>query len=207
MSKQIVTPEAILSYPHIWEPDAFEPGDVPKYSAALIFTKDTDIEALQKAVLAVAKEKFGKKAAGLIRSGKLGLPFRDDPEDIEEKGYPEGSTFFNARSKNKPGVVSIFNDGNGKPSIITDEDEIYPGVIVKAALSVFYYKVKGNAGIAFGLNHIQKIRDGERIDGRVSVEDSFDVDPDAGVSLSDLEDVDVEPDEEDGDDGLDDLLG
>lgn len=186
---QIITPEAIISYPKLFKAEAYEEGDTPEYSAALIFPEGTDLKELKVAAITALKEKWGEKTQALLKAGKINSPFRTD---VEEKGYPEGSTFFNVRSRRKPGVVSIYPDENGKPSIITDEDAIVAGARVKVALSVFTYDVKGNKGVSFGLNHVQLIRkptEEERLDGRVAVEDSFAADLEAVADLSDLEGV------------------
>ena len=57
--------------------------------------------------------------------------------------------------------------------MITDPDEVYCGCKVRATLSVFAYDKAGNRGISFGLNNVQKLGDGERLDGRLRAEDDF----------------------------------
>lgn len=183
---QVITPEAIISYPQLFTARAFG-NQEPKYSCALIFPEGTNLKELKQAAVDAAVEKWGADAKAMLLSGALNSPFRTDAED---KGYPEGSTFFNARSKNKPGVVSIYPDENGKPSIITDEDAVVAGARVKAAVSVFAYDTNGNKGISFGLNHVQLLRAPtaeERLDGRVAAVDTFEADADAVADLSDLE--------------------
>lgn len=181
----LITPVGTLSYPNVWEPRAQNPGDTPKYSLAIVWDADTDLSELKRAAVAVAKEKWGDKAEAMIRGGKLRMPFRTDAED---KGYPEGSTFMNVRSNSKPGVVSIIPDPNtGRPMPITDEAEIYPGCKVRVSVSPFAYDTNGNRGVSFGLSNIQKVADGERLDGRVAADVEFDADPNAVADLSDLE--------------------
>ncbi len=192
------TPEAIISYPKLFTPDAFGGGE-PKYSAALIFPEGTDLSELEAAALEVAVAKWGDAATAALSSGKLRTPFRTD---VEAKGYPEGSTFLNVRSKQQPGVVSRIPDpeNGGKPTVITDEGSIVAGARVFAAISPFAYDNNGNKGVSFGLNHIQLIRpptQDERLDGRVAASDTFDSDEGAVASLDDLE----------SDDGLSDDLG
>ena len=57
--------------------------------------------------------------------------------------------------------------------IITDRDEIYPGVRARLSLSCFSYKRDDGKGISFGLNNVQKMGDGERIDNFKSAQDEF----------------------------------
>ena len=196
----MITPEAIISYPHLFTPDSFdgdENSDDAKYSAAFIFVEDTDISGLEKVVIDTAVDRWGPKAKAALVSGKLRNPLRTDIKP----GYPEGSTFLNARSKNRPGVVSQVPDASndGKPTVITDKDAIVAGARVFAAISAFAYDHKGNKGVSFGLDHVQLIRpptEEERLDGRVAAADAFDADKNAVADLSDLE-------EDDG--GLDEL--
>ena len=171
MAKTIITPAAILSYPHLFTPSAPNPLAEPVYSCSLVFTADTDISALKQAAIDAAREKWGAKADALIKSGKIRLPFSTD---AEEKGYPEGSVFINVKSKSRPGIVSKYAGPDGRPQKIEDEEQVYPGCIVRASLRPFAYDINGNRGISFGLNNIQKLADGERLDGRKKAEDEFD---------------------------------
>lgn len=183
---RIITPEAILSYPNLFTPRAM--GDQePKYSCALVFPEGTDLTAMKQAALDALTEEWGEKAPAMVKAGQARWPFRDNPDDVALKGYPEGSTFVNVRSNRKPGVVSIFPDpSTGKPTPVTDEAQVYPGVIVRASLDAYTYDTQGNKGVTFGLGNVQIIRDGDRLDGRSHAEDEFEADPDALADLSDL---------------------
>jgi len=184
MSKQIVTPPAILSYPHLFKPQApMEEGGNAMYGAVLVFAKDTDLRELKAAALEAATEKYGDKAAGMIRSGKLKWPFRTD----EDKGYPEGSCFISPRSKDRPLVVARYKSPvDGKAEEITDEAVVYAGAIVKGLVKAYCYDRSGNKGVTFGLNGIQKWADGDRLDGRVSARDAFDAEEPVAADLSDM---------------------
>lgn len=185
---KVITPEAVISYPYIFTPQKDDKGR-EKYSAALVFLPGTDISALKQAAMSVLIDKFGEKeAANKISKKQVRMPFRDD---AEAKGYPEGSIFINVRSEKQPGVVSIYPDpATGKPMPIVDPDAIYPGAFVRASLTAFYYDQEGNRGVSFGLNNLQKTRDGERLDGRSSAQDEFEADPNA--KLADLGDLDAD---------------
>ena len=201
------TPEAIISYPKLFQPDAFGGGE-PKYSAALIFVDGTDLTELKTAAVEVAVAKWGEKAKAMLSSGELRTPFRTD---VEAKGYPEGATFLNVRSKQRPGIVSQVPDASngGKPTVITDEGAIVAGARVFAAISPFAYDSNGNKGVSFGLNHIQLIRPPtaeERLDGRVAAEDTFSADASAVADLSDLEEDSGDPVEAASSDELADLM-
>jgi hypothetical protein len=149
-----------------------------------VFEKGTDLAELKKAALAAATEKFGAKAEGLIRDGKLKMPFRNDGE---EKGYPEGSVFMNVKNKAKPGIVGIYPGADGKPLPIDDPAQIYAGCKVRASLRAYAYDVSGNKGVAFSLGNLQKMADGDRLDGRVRATDEFEAD--LSVKPADLADL------------------
>ena len=54
------------------------------------------------------------------------------------------------------------------------------------ALRPFSYDINGSRGVSFALQNVQKLRDGERIDGRLRPEDEFDAIQDRGADLEDL---------------------
>jgi hypothetical protein len=176
-----------------------EEGGAKKYGAVLIFEEGTDLAALRSIVATAAEEKFGSKAKTLLKGNKLRLPFRDEWED---KGYPENSIFINAKTTNPPGIVSRYQDPEtGKAQVITDADEMYPGAQVRFSVTAFGYDVKGNKGVAFALNNVQKWGEGDRLDGRVKAEDEFEAEAPVTAELGDL---DGDAASEDGD--LSDLL-
>ena len=69
--------------------------------------------------------------------------------------------------------MSRYAGDDGKPERITHPSQIYSGCIVRASLNAFAYDRAGNRGISLGLNNIQKLADGERLDGRLKAEDDF----------------------------------
>jgi len=183
---KVITPEAVISYPHVFEPQTPPGASEPVYSCSLVFEAGVDLSELKATAAAVAKEKWGDKTKSLMESGKIRMPFRTDGE---EKGYPEGSIFMNVKSKQQPGVVSKFAGDNGKPAPITDPKEIYPGAKVRASLRAYAYSVNGNNGVAFSLGNLQKVGDGPRMDGRLSASDEFTATERPSADISDLDDL------------------
>lgn len=185
----VITPVGRLSYPHLFTPqDPMNDGEEGKYGAAIVFEEGTDLSELKAAIAGAATSFFGaEQAKKLMAAGKLRLPLREDGED---KGYPENSVFFNARTKNRPSTVSRYIDpATGNMRVITDPSELYPGCYVKMQVSAYGYDVKGNKGVAFGLNHVLKYDDGERLDGRTNATSVFSTDAVAPkeVDLSDMD--------------------
>ena len=181
---KVITPEAILSYPHLEEPRADDFGKL-WYDCALIFLPGADLSALKAAVMDAAKAQFGDKAASMFADELLKSPFR---KDWKKKGYPEGSVFFSAKSKTKPGVVGLHPGKDGKPAPYTGE--IYAGLKVRASVRPYYFKQQGG-GIAMGLGNIQVIgASGMRFDSRIAAEDEFEADANAAAaSDADLSDI------------------
>lgn len=174
----VITPKAMLSYPHLDVPQQPQKGQAgkAKYSATLVFAPGTDITALQEAVAAAGEEKWPGKSKEMFRIGALRSPFR---KDAEAKGYPAGSIFLNVRSEQKPGAVYLHAGADNKPAIIADEkikEELYPGAFVRAQIRAFPYDSNGNKGVSFALNNIQKMGDGERLDNRQAATDAFEAD-------------------------------
>lgn len=177
MAKKLLTPKATLSFPHIDEPVPPMNGKgEPKYSVALVFAPGTDLSALQAAVLEAATDKWGAKAVSMLKSGALRDPFR---RDAVEKGYEEGSIFFNARSTERPGAVFLWPDSKTQKAMIIPDDlrkkELYAGAQVRASVTAFAYDNEGK-GVSFGLNNLQKIGEGPRRDGRKKAEEEFEAD-------------------------------
>lgn len=198
--KSLITPEAILSYPRLFEPQMVERKDngqtvqKPEWSCALIFPAGTNLDALKQEAIAVAKERFGEKAVDMFKRNQLKWPFRSG---AEKDGYADDSTFTNVRTARKPGVVSRVPDpkNGGKPMHISDPDEVYAGCFVRAEVVCIAYDRDGGKGVTFRLNNIQKLRDGERLDSRRDAADVFEADENAVADLSDLSPEDGDEEE------------
>ena len=169
MATKVVTqPGVRFSYAQVFEPKAMEGSDTAKYSVSIIIPKtDTvTIEAIQAAI--EAEKEAGKVT---VFGGKipatLKTPLRDgDLERPDDAAY-QGCMFINANSQNKPGVV----DANVAP--ILNRDEFYSGCYGRASFNIYPYSANGSKGIACGLNHVQKLAEGERLSGGSSAEEDF----------------------------------
>lgn len=182
---KVITSELTLSYPNLLVARQGKGNQKAKFSAALVAFPEQQstpagqafLAAAKAAVLVAAEARWGAKATEMFRTKQLKSPFRDD---AEAKGYPVGSIFLNVRTEQKPACVFAHAaPGETKPQRMTDEDvktHLYPGAKVRASLVAFAYDTDGNRGVSFALNNLQKVGDGERIDGRRAAEDEFDVD-------------------------------
>lgn len=164
---KVITGRVRFSYVHVWEKQAIDEGGEEKYSVALIIPKKdkAGVKNIQQAIEA-AKQAGKSKWGGKIPA-KLKLPLRDgDEERPDDEAYAD-SYFLNATCKTKPGVV----DADVSP--ILDQDEFYSGCYGRASITFFPFDVSGNRGVACGLNHVQKLADGEPLGGRSSAESDF----------------------------------
>ena len=166
MSTKVIIP-ARLSYISVWEPSSVN-GGPEKYSASLIIPKsDTKtIAAIEAAVEEAISDNLHKFGGKRPKTSAIKTPLRDGDLERDEVAYSD-SMFLNASSRTAPGVV----DARVKP--LLDRDELYSGCYANVSVDFYAFNTNGNKGIAAGLGNIQKVRDGERLDGRVSAEDEF----------------------------------
>jgi len=164
---KVVTGLVRFSYLHIWEPSAAQEGQDKKYSASLIIPKsDKATLSAINAAIAAAKEQGKAKFGGKIPAN-LKTPLRDgDVERPEDEAYAD-SYFINATAKTKPGIV----DKNASP--VLNQDDVYSGCFGRASVTFYAFNTSGNKGIACGLNHLMKTKDGEPLGGRSTAESDF----------------------------------
>lgn len=167
---KVVTGRVRMSYVHIWEPTAMNEKAEKKYSISLIIPKsDKEQVAKLEAAIKAATEEGKGKWGGKIPAN-LKLPLRDgDKERPEDEAYKD-SWFISASSKTQPGIV----DANRQ--FILSQSEFYSGVYGRASINFYPFNVNGSKGVACGLNHVQKLEDGEALSGRGSAEEDFDDD-------------------------------
>ncbi len=169
----VVLTNVRLSYVHLTEPYASQPGADEKYSAMVLVPKDNaantkKIETAIAATTAKAREKYGKgfpdKPKTSVHDGdgtrpSDGMPYADECQQ---------HWVFTASNKRQPTIV----DRALQP--ILDSTEIYSGMYANVGITFFPYNTANNKGIGIALDNVQKIRDGEPLGGmRVSAEDDF----------------------------------
>ena len=160
-----------LSYANIWEPKSIKGSD-PKYSVSVIIPK-SDKKTLEKVNAAIqaaydeGKNILQGKSKNPPSLASLKTPLRDgDVDRPDDEAYKE-AYFINANKTTAPKIFDL----NVKP--ITDEEEVYSGCYARVLLSFYAFAKDVNKGIAAGLEGIQKVRDGEHLNGSVDAEDEF----------------------------------
>jgi hypothetical protein len=193
----LFTPKARLGqYPNIFT--LGKPNDAGKayYEMDLLIDpeaqKSLEFQALKAAAAAAVKEEWGSDVPEGMRS-----PFRKASSKKRQSDnssyYPEaefpGHILLHVKSKNQPGVVgNTVDPKTGKVRIITDDVEVYGGCFIRASVHPFAYQVKGNSGVSFWVNNIQKLADGPALGGYKSAP-TDDFGPVAGATDEELDDM------------------
>ncbi|HRR77720.1 MAG TPA: DUF2815 family protein [Ruminococcus sp.] len=171
MAKVITGKNTRWSFVHVWEPQSIN-GSAPKYSISLIIPKsDTKTIEKIKAATQTAYDEGLSKLKGNGKSvpslDKLKTPLRDGDIDRPDDPAYADSYFINATSNTAPGII----DADRQP--ILDHNEVYSGCYGRASINLYAFNSNGNRGIAAGLNHLMKARDGEPLGGRTTAENDF----------------------------------
>ena len=182
------TPEFRVSYPSVFKPRENELSGKEEYSVMALFKKGEDLTKLKNAAKAAMAKKFG---ADEKKWGKYRSPFRNQADKAKENddgdlvlpdGMEEGAIFVNFKTTRQPGVVGP----DVKP--LMEEKEFYAGCYAIARVNAYAYDNKGR-GVAFGLQLIQKTKDGDPLGGvRVNPEEAFS--PIEGLGTEDTENPD-----------------
>lgn len=186
---KVVTGKVRLSYCHLFEPFSSFEGQDPKYSTVILIPK-TDkvtlrkIKAAQQAALELGKA--SKFNGSIPKNWKNTLHDGDEEADLDKNPEYEGHYYMTVSNKTKPGVV----DQALNP--VMDQTEVYSGCYARVSLNAYAFNVSGSKGVSFGLNHVQKLADGEAFGSFSKAEDDFDV-------VEGYEDLVVESDDEDED--------
>lgn len=169
--KKVITPKFRVSFPNVFNPKSFD-GQPAKYSVTMLFDKGADLSAMKTAAKNAAIEKWGpdQKTWPAFKN-----PVFRDGNEMGDPSYKD-QIVVRASAKMRPGVV------NADRSVIVEDDGLfYAGCYARASLIAFAYDNKGNKGVGFALQNLQKMGDGEPLSGRKSAADEFDA---VGVSAS-----------------------
>lgn len=178
---KLVTPRFRVSFPQVWTAKAVGDG-VPRFTVVSLFAPATMLatpvppcltsdKAAWAGLLAacdkLAREAWKKSYQEAKLAGGYTLPFHKGTEK-EYAGYGEGIVFSTLSAyKNRPGVV----DKDGKTPILSESD-FYPGCYARASITP-YIPSKFPKTMCFGLNNLQKLDEGERLDSFTSAEEDF----------------------------------
>lgn len=175
MTKELVLPEAVGSYVSLFTPRDPPPGSngKPRYSLVLLYDKKdaSKLAQLTAAVTEVAEQKWPGKGAQVVKA--MRYPVIADGDDR----YPDDPAFKNKLfvrastqaepTRRPPGVV------DRQMNKLFDDEHAYSGCTFKAHVRLFPFDKAGNRGVSVGLNNVQVVKEGERLDGRRNAEEVF----------------------------------
>lgn len=97
-------------------------------------------------------------------------------EKTDRVTFPEGCWFASLTCQQPPGVVGTTRGSDGKLVAFSElngnTSEIYSGAYYRATVNSYSF-TEGSPGVALGLNNLQKVKDGDRLDGRSNAADDF----------------------------------
>lgn len=157
MADNVITPEFRAAFISVFK--AIAPLDNPagekKYSIRAVFMPGADLTELKKQAQQAVTEKWGSEPPKNLRS-----PFRRNEElDNPIAGIPDDAIvmMFSSKESYRPGLV------DHKRQDIIDESQVYSGAWFRAQVRAYGYEQRGNKGVAFGLQNVQKLRDDDPI--------------------------------------------
>jgi hypothetical protein len=159
---KILLRDVRLAFPNLWKATAPKGGGEAAFSASFLMSpKHPQVAELKKAMLALAKEKWGAKAdatyKALEASDKLALHNGDNKS--EEEGFT-GNLFVSTRSRVRPSVF------DGQRQELTQADgKPYSGCFVNASIELWAQDNTYGKRINAQLRGVQFLRDGDAFAG------------------------------------------
>lgn len=158
----ILTAEFRVSFPDVFKPNLY--GGKETYQLTMLIPKE-DKEGLDK--LKALAGKVAKAAwPDASQRPQLVTPFQDGDQK-EYDGY-KGHMAVRAGSKYAPGIV------NANREDIIQQSEFYAGCYARAQINAYAWEFGGKAGVSFGLQNVQKLRDGDPFGSRATATSAFD---------------------------------
>lgn len=164
-----------LGYVHLDKPYSMVPGGEEKYSVQILIPKtdSATVSALQMEIEKTKEYGLANKWNGAAPPN-VPTPIHDG-DGVKDNGEPygeeaKGCYVMNAscRASDRPRVVDV------NLQDIIDPTEIYSGMYGRVSVNFYPYNYNGRKGIGCGLNHVQKVKDGEMLGGqKVSAEAAF----------------------------------
>jgi hypothetical protein len=166
--------EARFSFLNVFKAKPVKNGP-PKFSVCVMIPKSNAkmVAAINECVEAAKKKGLEDGVIKKKDLARLKLPLRDaDPEvEVGAKGKEFAGHFFfnaNANEDSPPGAMMV----QGAAKVPADSSELYSGCYGWVNVNFYAYD-NVSVGVGVGLNHILRTKVGDRLDGRISVEDAF----------------------------------
>lgn len=149
------TPEGVIHYPHLLQPDTKGEYADGKYKLTLAMPRaGSDFSKLMALVVAAARQEWGAD----VDLNKVKKPFHDG--DAGGDPHMAGKVVLKMKTANKPIIVGL----DRKPLPPT-EDPVHAGDFAIANVTACAYVQGGNKGVSFWFSGIMLTKRGERIGG------------------------------------------
>lgn len=172
-----------MAFPVLFEAKTVNGEGKPAFSASfLIDPADPQVKALNAAIDQVANDKWGAKAAAILKqmraTDKVALHDGDLKSNYD--GFP-GNLYVSARSTTRPLVIN-----NDKSPLTEQDGKPYAGCFVNASIELWAQDNNYGKRVNASLRGVQFLRDGDAFaGGGAASEDEFD-DISAGATADDL---------------------
>lgn len=194
---RLVTSMFRASYPCLVTPRAVQATDKPRFSLALMIPPEAVLATMDGAeALVKDRKRFITELNAAVAAAKLkkfgaeppvGLKSSIYKADEVGKGecYEPGWICIRAAAPadKRPPVLLSKRDPATSKWLPCPQEDFYAGCWARASIDVYGYKMEMSKGITVGLNFVQKLKDGDRLDNRPVAEDAFD-DMDFGGSAA-----------------------
>lgn len=161
-----------LAFPNLFEATTVNGEGKPAYSATFLLPKDHPaVKAVNAAIEKVAQEKWGAKAADILKSlraaGKTAL--KDGDTKAEHSGFAD-NYFISSRNAVRPTILD-----SDKTPLVQADGKPYAGCYVNAIVEIWAQDNSYGKRINASLGGVQFFRDGEAFAGGAAASaDEFD---------------------------------
>ena len=160
-----------LSFPNLFQPDAFDANQKPKFGATFILDKsDPQVAVIREHMNDVGRQKWGTKWDDQKFRSSVTACIRDGSDKSHLDGFSEDNIFFNASNPKRPTVVD-----RDRSAIAEEDGKIYAGCFVNASVEFWVQDNQYGKRINASLRGVQFAGQGEAFGGGGSgnVEDDF----------------------------------
>lgn len=159
-----------ISYPKLFQAEQINGQGDPKFSAAFLIPEThPKLHELFKIAEEVVNAEYpdGKRPHNFKP-----LPCYRATDNPKYAGKPEynGIWVLNSSKNSKQGAPVVVDQQMNR---VLDQSLIYPGLYVNVAVSIYSYSHPTSKGVTTGLEAVQIVRDGDRLDNRPSVDELF----------------------------------
>lgn len=158
---KLIVKNTRLAFPAIFEPKPVA-GEEPAFSASLIIPADhPQMKEIEAAIEAVAKEKWGAKAAETLKAirAKGNTCLHNGDEKANYDGF-EGNFYISARSKTRPLILD-----RDKSPLTASDGRPYGGSFVIASLELWAQDNNFGKRVNAQLKGVQFYADGDAFSG------------------------------------------